>query len=81
MNDEVWGFLPKRLHDIIIMCQKARAKYGLYYVEKYEKQIRKFSKEIEDKDLLNECSYQSGVAQVLTMNHLLPGDVDFWQTG
>ena len=62
--------MNKRFEQIILMCQKARKKYGLDYEIKYKKYIDRFSKEIIENKLTEKCKDSYFAEQLCVMNEL-----------
>ena len=62
--------LNKRFEQIILMCQKARKKYGFYYEDKYKTKIQKFSSEIIESKLIDKCESTHFAKQLCIMNNL-----------
>lgn len=64
------GELNKRFKQIILMCQKARKKYGFEYEDKYKTKIHKFSREIIESNLINKCKNVHFAKQLCIMNNI-----------
>ena len=62
--------MNKRFQTIILKCQELRKKYWWDYEDKCEKQIKKYSREIIEKDLVNQCTDPTFAKQLCMVNNL-----------